>query len=493
MNIQTEHLENQLVRLTVTIEMGRLDEAKQKAARKVANQIRIPGFRKGKAPYHVLIKNGLEGEILNQAIENLSQDIYREALQANDHLQPYGPGSFEDFKLEESPIFVYTVPLQPVAKLGDYRAVRRDYTAPEVTDEMVERSIKRLQEEEAEAEDSTEPIVLGNRVTFDLHSTFADDPKPLEVKEGDAEADKDQEAEDERPAKGTQFAHEHGAQITLSSEDDPILPGFAEKLIGANVGDELEFELTVPEDDPDYEDIAGRLVQFNVSIQKVEKITLPALNDEFAQKVTQDDPEGQLQTFDELKAKLHQTIKTQLERQAKNAFVEEVIEAIVAQAEISFPDAMLEDQIQDKIETFKGRLQQQGIGLDMYMRVMNMTLEQLHEQYREPAIEDLKRIIVLRELLKLERISATNEDVKAKIDQILLPFAGNEEIRKLFDHQSTRISVLNEVLQERLYDRIFDIATGAALPDLSSVEDDAEMSKTGDASDSAESPSQTSV
>lgn len=491
MNIQTEHLENQLVRLTVTIEMGRLDDAKQKAARKVANQIRIPGFRKGKVPYHILIKNGLEGEILNQAVENLSQDIYREALQANDHLDPYGPGTFEDFKLEDGPVFIYTVPLQPVAKLGDYRAVRRDYTAPEVTDEMVDRSLKRLQEEEAEAEEITEPIVLGNRVTFDLHSTFADDPKPLEAKEGDAEADT--EAEDERPAKGVQFAHEHGAQITLAVEDDPILPGFAEKLVGANVGDELEFELTVPEDDPAYEDIAGRLVQFNVSIEKVEKVVLPELNDEFAQKVSEEDPEGQLQTIDELKAKLHESIKTQLERQAKNTFVESVIEAFVEQAEISFPDAMLEDQIQDKIEAFKGRLQQQGVGLDMYMRVMNMTVEQLQEQYREPAAEDLKRIIVLRELLKEERISATSEDIQAKIDEMLIPFAGNEEIRKLFDNESTRISVLNEVLQERLYDRIFDIATGAELPDLSKLEDDAEMSKTGDTSDSEESQSETSA
>lgn len=494
MNIQTEHLENQLVRLTVTIDKGRLDDAKQKAARKIANQIRIPGFRKGKVPYHILVKNGLEGEILNQAIENLSQDIYREALQANSHLDPYGPGTFEDFKLETDPVFVYTLPLQPVAQLSDYRAIRRDYTAPEVTDEMVERSLKRLQEDEAEAVESTEPAVLGNRVTIDLHSNFADDPKPLQADATDAEAeDVDAEAEDERPPKGSQFAHEHGAQITLNPEDDPILPGFVQKLVGASAGDELEFELTVPEDDPAYEDIAGRLVKFNVLVEKVEVITLPELNDEFAQKVSEDDPEGQLQTLDELKAKLHESIKTQLERQAKQAFVEGVIDEIVESSTVSFPDAMLEDQIEDKIASFKNRLQQQGIGFDMYMRVMNITEETLQEQYREPAIEDVKRIVVLRELLKKERISATDADVQAKIDEMLLPFAGNQELRKLFENNQTRISVLNEVLQERLYDRIFDIATGKPLPELSDVEGDVEASVTGDNSDSGESQSETSA
>ncbi|PJF29316.1 MAG: hypothetical protein CUN52_08985 [Phototrophicales bacterium] len=149
--------------------------------------------------------------------------------------------------------------------------------------------------------------------------------------------------------------------------------------------------------------------------------------------------------------------------------------------------------MEDKIASFKNRLQQQGIGFDMYMRVMNITEETLQEQYREPAIEDVKRIVVLRELLKKERISATDADVQAKIDEMLLPFADNQELRKLFENNQARISVLNEVLQERLYDRIFDIATGKPLPELSDVEGDLEISVTGDNSDSEESQSETSA
>jgi len=482
LNIQTEHLENQLARLTVTIDKERLDDAKQKAARKVANQIRIPGFRKGKVPYHILVKNGLEGEILNQAVESLSQDVYREALQASSDLQPYGPGTFEDFKLEESPVFVYTVPLQPVVKLGDYRSARRDYTAPEVTDEMVERSLKRLQEDEAQSEESTEPVALGNRVTIDLHSTFIDDPKP---REENAEASDEEGEETEQPAKGEQFAHEHGAAITLNSENDPILPGFAEKLVGATVGDELDFELTVPEDDPEYKDIAGRKVQFNVHIEKVEKVTLPELNDEFAQNVSKEDPDGEVATLDELKTKLRENLEKNLLRQSKQAYVGLVIEDLAQKAEIIFPDAMLEDHVNEMVNSLGNRLQSQGVGLDMYLRVMNTTMEGLREQYREPAIEDLKRMLVLREVVVAEKINATNADVQARIDEMLKPFGDNNEIRQLFDNESTRISVLNEVLQERVYDRIFDIATGREVPDLSAVED----ATTGDESASEESQS----
>lgn len=481
MNIQTEHLENQLARLTVTIGMERLDDAKQKAARKIANQVRIPGFRKGKVPYHILIKNGLEGEILNQAVENLSQDVYREALQSNSDLQPYGPGTFEDFKLEESPVFVYTVPLQPVVKLGDYRSVRREYTAPEVTDEMVERSLKRLQDEEAVTEESTEAVALGDRVTIDLHSTFADDPKPREENAESTEENTD----DEQPPKGAQFAHEHGAAITLNSENDPILPGFAEKLVGANVGDELDFELTVPEDDPEYTDIAGRKVQFNIQIEKVEKVTLPELNDEFAQKVSKEDPDGEVATLDELQAKLRENLEKNLLRQSKQAYVGLVIDDLAKQADATFPDAMLEDHIGEMVQSLTNRLQSQGVGLEMYLRVMNTTMEQLREQYCEPAVEDLKRMLVLREVVVQEKITATGADVQARIDEMLKPFGDNQEIRTLFDNESTRISVLNEVLQERVYDRIFDIATGNQLPDLSALED----ATTGDDSNTEESQS----
>jgi len=488
LNIHKEHLDNQLVRLTVTIEKERLDDAKQKASRKVANQIRIPGFRKGKVPYHILIKNGLEGEILNQAVENLSQDIYKESLLASSELEPYGPGTFEDFKLEEdqSPVFVYTVPLQPAVNLGDYRATRREYTAPEVTNEMIERSLTRLQEDEAVTEESTEPVALGNRVTIDLHSTFADDPVPLEKSEEDA----DEDVEDVRPTKGTQFAHEHGTPITLNPENDPILPGFAEKLVGANAGDELDFELTVPENDPEYQDIGGRKVQFNVSIEKVETVTLPELNDEFAQKVSKEDPEGELSTLDELKSKMRDSLEKQLSRQSKQAFVGAVIEDLAKTAEITFPDVMLDDHVEEMVNSFTNRLQQQGVGLEMYMRVTNMTMDDLKVQYREPAIEDLKKMLVLREMVVQEKITATAADIQVHIDEMLKPFGDNPEIHQLFDNESTRISVLNEVLQERIYDRIFDIATGKELPDLAKIENVAELSLTGENSEPENSQSE---
>lgn len=478
MNIQTEYLENQLVRLTVTVDKARLEDAKQKAARKVANRVRIPGFRKGKVPYHILVQNGLEGEIFNLAVEDLSQDIYREVIQSNTDLDPYGPGTFEDFKLlDENAVFIYTVPLQPVVKLSDYRAIRREYIPPEVTDEIIERTLKVMQQNEAQAEESTEPVAWGDRVTLDLHSTFADDPKPIETQADDAE-----DEVDKSPAKGMQFIHEHDLQIVVSEDNKAILPGFNEKLIGANVGDELDFELTVPEDAPDYKDIEGRLIHFNVVISKIEKLKLPELDDAFAQKVTKDHPDGQLQTIEELRAKLRDDIKHDLEEQTKTVFLKNLIEELVAQAEIAFPEAMLQDQINDKIEMLKNRLRQQGISWDRYMNVMQVSLEDLREQYREPAMEEIKHIVVLRQLIKQEKISVSDEAVQARIDDMMAPFDDKQRkrLRKILKPESLRMAVLSELLQERLHDRLFDIVTGAAVHDESNVSDDVEVSETTD-------------
>lgn len=480
MNIQTEHLENQLVRFTITIENTRLEEAKQKAARKVAGQVRIPGFRRGKVPYHILIKNGLEGAILEEAVDNLSQELYKAALLANPQLEPYGPGSFEDFKLEEAPTFIYTVPLQADAQLGDYRAIRHDYTAPEVTEEMLETAIQRLREQEASAEESELPIAMGNRVTLDLHSVFADEPPVVADEEASSEeteqdADDDDDDDDASPPKGAQFVHEHGAVITLDSDNDAILPGFSEKLVGANVGDELDFELTVPHDDPEYEDIAGRKVQFNVSIEKIETITLPELDDEFAQRLTEDDPEGVL-TFEQLRERMRDNLQKQLERQAKQAYVDAVLDDLVAQTTVMYPDVMLSDQLDDIVESFKNRLQGQGINWDMYAQVTGETEERLREQYQTAAIKRVKRDAILREILKREQITATQEEVNARIEEMLLPFGDNQEIRKFFDNPSSRMSMLNEVLEERLRERIFAIATGQELPDLSLIANSDEVS-----------------
>jgi len=222
LNIQTEHLQDHTARFIVEIDMDRLDKSKQKAARAIAGRVNIPGFRKGKAPYRILVQYVGEANILQDAVDDLSQEIYRETIEQSE-IEPYGPGSWDDFKLEPAPTFIYTVPLQPTVTLGDYRSIRRDYEAPTVEDSDVDEGMKRLLDQEALVEESTRPVEMGNRVTLDIHSEFSDDAPEVIVDETNVEST---EQKDAPPPKGTEFVHEHDGVITLEEDDEPLLPGF---------------------------------------------------------------------------------------------------------------------------------------------------------------------------------------------------------------------------------------------------------------------------
>ena len=136
MNVQTEKLDNHVARLTVEVESQQLEKAKKQAARKLAKRVNIPGFRRGKAPYRVLVSYVGEAPIVEEAVETLGNDVFRKALDESE-IEPYTIGELEDFKLDPQPTFVFTVPMQPTVEMNDYLSVRADYEMPDVTDEDV--------------------------------------------------------------------------------------------------------------------------------------------------------------------------------------------------------------------------------------------------------------------------------------------------------------------------------------------------------------------
>lgn len=475
MEIQTEHLENQIARFTVEIEMDRLEQAKRKAARKIAQRVNIPGFRKGKVPYRILIQNGLEGQILNDAIEDLTQDIYRETLDQSD-VEPYGPGALEDVQLDPTPTFIYTVPLQPTVDLKDYRDIRVDYEMPEVSDDDVDEAMKRLQQEEALVEESSHPVAVNNRVTVDIHSEFADDVATAEIDEVDADNTESEEEEPTHaaPKQGDLFIHEHDATLVLDPDDEPILPGFVEAMVGANVGEDVEFELVVPEDHEDYDDIAGRTVKFQVTINKAEVVTLPELNDELAARITEAEEEPL--TLLQLRMRVRESILSELERRAKETYVQEVITAILDQADVHFPQAMVDDQIEDMIRDFEQRLRNERMDLETYLKVMGKTREELAEDYRETAGGFVARSLVLREIMVQENVEINEEQVDARIDEMTEQFGDQaEQFRSLFSSPQMRANVRNELLNEAVLDRVAAIGRGEDEPMEESEEEEPDV------------------
>jgi trigger factor len=462
LNVQTEHLENRVARLTIEIDNERLEKAKRAAARKIAKRVNIRGFRKGKATYDVLVRNGLEPQILDDAINSLSHTIYRETLEESE-LEPYAPGEIENIELEPVTKFIYTVPLQPIVELNDYKSIRHDYEVPEVTDEQVETAMKEIQEREALVEETEGPIELGNRVTIDIHSELADDaPEPHEVSEADDEAEA---ADAEELAKGYVFIHEHDTTIHLDPEKKPILPGFADALVGANLDEDVEFELTVPEDDPGYQDIGGRLLKFQVTIKKIEHFSLPEMDDDLAARLSKDGEEPL--TLLQLRLRVREQLREQIETNAKNEYFNKMLDDLVEEADVEYPLAMVEEQIDAMIKEIGRTLQQRGMNLDTYLQRTEQTEDEMREIYREQAAKNVGRSLVMREIVRDNGLEVTKAQVDAHIEDMLTRFGEqSEQLRPMFDNPQMRSSTMNKLLHDTLTAFVFQMGQGEDIEDF---------------------------
>ncbi len=439
-------------------------------------------------PYRVLLNYVGEPAILDDALELLSQDIYREVLPETD-LDPYGPGVLTDVKSDEpTPTFTYLVPLQPTIDLSDYREIRLPYEPEPVDDDMVNRAMKNLQEQEAVVEESTQPAVLSNRLTMDVHSFILDAHEDEETDEdaeaetpvetsAEAETDVEDEAEDEHEEhdhhhdddEGTPYIHEHDLRLILDEDDEPT-PGFNEALVGATIGDSREFTLEVPDDAEKYPEAAGKQVKYYVTVKKIESLTLPELTDDFAARVTKDEDEPL--SLLQLRIRVRENLEQRNSDDYQSDYVRRALDEIVEQADIKYPEAMVADQVDRFLQDLDQRLRQQGITLQDYMKIYQKTNDDLYNDYRDNAAKTVERSLVLRTLADVEHIDVTGEDIDNQIDLIVGQFDEDRQdvIRQMFLSQATmRESVLNDLLRDRVLERISEIAKGEA-PDLDAVE-----------------------
>ena len=373
----------------------------------------------------------------------------------------------------------------PEVELNDYRAVRADFEEPTVSDDDVEKALKELQQSEGLVEESHKPVAVGNRITVDIHSEFADGEELdeddssddlVDDSSDDLDDDSSDDLDDETPyipKKGEQFFHRHDVVLNLIEDDEPILPGFIENMVGANVGDTVEFELEVP-DEEDFEDIVGRKVHFAVEVSKIETVTLPDMNDDLAARVTQDEDEPL--TLLQLRLRIRENMQKDAERQAQSDHADEILSKIMEQAEISFPDMMVEDNIDDLVQEFETSvLGREGFKLDDYLKITGLTKESLRENYRETAIGRIERSLALGEILQHEKIRVDDDQVNDQIEEAIKMMAKDEEqrkaIRNLYDMPAMRDNLRNDLMTQNLIERISLIGRGEA-PDLSELEED---------------------
>lgn len=470
MNLQTERIENHRAQFTIEIESDQLEDAKRKAARKISRQVRIKGFRKGKAPYGLVVRQVGEGAVLEEALDALGDILYKQALEESE-VTPYGPGAFEDFMLEPAPTFVFSAPLQPEVDLKEYLDVRLEFDAPVVTDGEVDDALKQMRMRQVEVlDEEIEVTAPGHRVTIAVDSEFVDGDPPDDEIQADAEdaltaegdeGQADADPEDTGPyipKLGDTFVNDDNTQLILDPNEDPFVHGFVDNLIGAERGSDVLFELTIPDDDAE-ETIIGRRVSFVVTIKDIEAISIPELDDEFAQRASRDRGDESLDLLS-----LRQSVQQDLEHlaweEARSQYSGKVLEKIVKGAEIVYPDLMLDEQIDEMIREFEGSMQQQRLSLDDYFRITNSSRDELREQYRERAVGSLRQTLVLRELISAQAIEITDEDLELRLESIVAGYGTSPELRKLFDTPQMRGNIRNELVMNHLNAHLAAIGRG---------------------------------
>ncbi len=500
LNVQTEHLENHTARLTVEIEAERLDQAMRQAARRIAKKARIPGFRPGKAPYQVVVNLYGRDQVLGEALDTLGNDVYREALDAAE-IEPYAPGSLSDVE-DDGQKLVFVVAKRPTVDLGDYRAVRVEYHEPEITDEMVNDAVENLRQNQAVVEPVERPAQMGDQVTFEhiLVSVLpADDEEdeddtsdevpdvedaaaPEDVASEDV-ASEDVESEDVASEGGEDEApsddedgeddeddedddgarlliHEHEFQRVLRDDKNDLFPGFSAELVGLSVGDAKEFTLVVPDDDDD-EEIAGRTLHCEVSVQQVSSRTVPEWSDNLAKSISQDEFETML----DLRVNVRKQLQEQAENMAKQQLADDALDQIVEGAAIHYPEELIYDYASDLMQELDQNLRQQGLTLDDFMRITGQSEDDVRARYRDRAIQRAERALVLGEVVHQEQLDVSEDDIEAEINRMMESLGGQGgQFRQFLSSDRSRANISNQLATSRALDRLVAIARGENPP-----------------------------
>lgn len=382
MSLQVEKLENNTAKLTIEVEASELDKALQKAYQKNKNRFNIPGFRKGKVPYAMVEKMYGPEVFYEDAANDLIPGAYADAA-VESGLEIVARPEISVTQIEKGKPFIFEaeVTLKPEVKLGKYKGVKVEKIDVTVTDEDVQAELDKVKEQNARlvAADDKE-VEDGDQTTIDFEG-FVD---------------------------GEAFEGGKGEDYPLTIGSHSFIDTFEEQLIGKKVGDDVEVNVTFPEE-YQAEELAGKPAMFKVKIKEIKVKEYPELDDDFAQDVSEFD------TLEEYKADIKKNLEEKKTQEAENEKESKVIEAIVKDAEMDIPEKMVEAQAQQMVEEFAQNIAMQGITFDQYMQFTGTTVDQLTEQVKPQAQARVESSLVLEAIVKAENIEATDEEFDKEI------------------------------------------------------------------------------
>ena len=379
-----EKISSNKVKLNFVVPAEDFDKAIKTAYTKNAKRINIPGFRRGKAPLHVIEMHYGPSVFYEDAFDELFPSVYSEAIKEH-NVEPVDRPELDLTQMEKGKDLIFSVEVfvRPDVTLGAYKDIEAKKVVDEVTDDDVTAEIERARERNSRFVEVTDrPAKLDDQVNIDYAGFDGDNQFPG----------------------GTAKGHD----LTLGSGQ--FIPGFEEQLVGATVGSDVDVNVTFPEEYHE-KSLAGKPVVFHVKVNSIREKEVPALDDEFAKDMSFD-------TLDEYKADVRANLEKRNEERAENAFENEVIEKVVATCEMDVPAAMIEEAIDNMMRDMEMRMAYQGLKLDDYFKYTGQTREQVRDMYREQAEERVKTQLALEAIRDAEGINATDEEVDAEIQKL---------------------------------------------------------------------------
>jgi trigger factor len=386
LKIETERLENCQMALTIEVDEERTRRALRDVTRRISRQAKIPGFRPGKAPYHIVARMFGKDLLYQEVVDELGNAVYEEALEETG-LEPFGQAQLTDYETDPL-VLKMVVPLAPVVELGDYQQMRLEAEEETVTEEKINEALGRIQERNAFWQPVKRPAQWDDLAIVDIEGTV----------------------------KGETIIGNKGRELVLETDSPNPLPGFSEQLLGMAINEEREFTLTYPEESENKE-LAGQPAHFKVHLEDLKEKVLPDIDDDLARTV------GSYETLEDLKAELSR----ELQAQAEQEFTNRALTALVEMSEIEFPPTMLEKDTDDWLEEFDQSLRRQGLSLENYLQMRKLSEEEFRQEISPQVEERLKRSLALSRLIELEGLEDESNGVGEALERLAAIARGEVE------------------------------------------------------------------
>ena len=440
--------------LNVELDWTELEKASDRAYRKLAQKYSVPGFRKGHAPRSMLERMLGKEAIYQEGLEDLIESTYRDAVKQND-LTPLAQPSLEAPPLEMGQPYTFTarVPVLPEVHLGDYRSIRVETPAVEVTDEDVDKVLKQVQDDQAMWLPAERPAQLGDKVVVDLKLTAGD----------------------------RSISDLHDNEFELAAERAGIFSGMDEQIVGMSEGDTKQFTTTIPEDYANA-DLAGKEAQYDVTLKGVKYRELPEIDDELAKSI------GDYENLDALREAIRAQTQSQKETESRRTVREEVVKQASDQAQVEIHPVLVDEEVHRMMDETRRMLEQSRIPFEQYLEMMKKTEEEYHDELQPDAQVRVKRDLVLDAIAEKEGLTVTDNELQSWLD--MYASIGGRRLRLRDLRPGQRAGIESSLLRDRATERLVEIATSGATDESreSAEESGAKAAARSGAESAAEAP-----